>query len=181
MISLYLYYSYTEAPLMRGIVSVSSPALLGTACFRQSDGVLKRQSAVRALSQEDPELFGVPMTKARERFRQNTSGEVKIRSDGVFFKALGKTTTTRPLRCFLSPSPSCCRQLCLQIFKHAHYRCLCVHACAESSEVLRNRLIRQRRTITEQPLPVSGPDVEHMINTNIGTRPLTDHCLRSQM
>lgn len=122
MILLYLYYSYTEAPLMRGIVSVCSPAVLGTACFRQSgDGVLKRQSAVRALSQEDPELFGAPMTKAREKFRQNTSGEVKIRSDRVFFKALGKTTTTtQPLRCFLSPSPLCCRE-------HLVYRYLNTH------------------------------------------------------
>lgn len=107
MILLYLYYSFCEAPLMRGIVSVCSPAVLGTACFRQSDNVLKRQSAARALS-----LFGVAMTKARERFRQNTSGEVKIRSDRVFFKAPGKTTTTtRPLRCFLSPCPSCRRHL----------------------------------------------------------------------
>lgn len=106
MILLYLCYSYTDAPLMRGIVSVCSPALLGTACFRQSDGVLKRQSALRALSPQDPELVRVPVTKAREKFRQNTSGEVKIRSDRVFFRALGKTTTTkRPLRCFLSPSP----------------------------------------------------------------------------
>lgn len=111
MILLYLCYSYTDASLMGGIVSVCSPALLATACFRQSDGVLKRQSAVRAPSQEDPESFRVPMTKAREKFRQNTSGEVKITSDLVFFQAVGKTTTTatRPLRCFLSPSPSCCR------------------------------------------------------------------------
>lgn len=117
MILLYLCYSYTDASLMRGIVSVCSPALLGTACFRQTDGVLKRQRAVRALSQEDPETFRVPMTKAREKFRQNTSGEVKIRADRVFFRALGKTTT-RPLRCFLSPSPG--RQHFVYRFLNTH-------------------------------------------------------------